>query len=95
MKIGIHSPYLDTLTGGELYMLTIAEFLSKRNEVTVFWDDKSILEKAKKRFNLDLSRVRITNNIFSNKYSSKDKFLMSLKYDKIIYLSDGSIPSFP
>lgn len=73
-------------------MLTIAEFLSKRNEVTVFWDDKSIIEKAKKRFNLDLNRVKITDNIFSKKYSSKDKFLMSLKYDRIIYLSDGSIP---
>lgn len=92
MKIGIYTPYLDTLTGGELYMLTIAEFLSKDNEVNVFWDDKEILNRAARRFDLDLTRIKLVENIFSKDFSAKEKFLRTLRYDKIIYLSDGSIP---
>ncbi len=92
MKLGIYSPYLDTLTGGELYMLTIAEFLSKENDVDVFWDDGQILEKASKRFNLDLSKVNLVRNIFDVSNNFYEKFVKTLKYDKIIYLSDGSLP---
>lgn len=92
MRIGLYTPYLDTLTGGELYMLTIAEFLSKDNEVSVFWDDKEILNKASQRFNLNLNRVKLVQDIFSEGFSAKEKLLRTLKYDRIIYLSDGSLP---
>ncbi len=92
MKIGIYTPYLDTLTGGELYMLTIAEHLSIDHDVSIFWDDKSIIDKASDRFNLKLSKVSLVQDIFSGGFSAKDKFLRTLKYDRIIYLSDGSFP---
>ncbi len=92
MKIGIYTPYLDTMTGGELYMLSMAEFLSKEHVVDIFWDDSKILEKAKKRFNLHLKDVRIVENIFSSKYSTFFRFRKTFQYDRIIYLSDGSLP---
>ncbi len=92
MKIGIYSPYLDTLTGGELYIFTIAEVLSKNHDVFLFWDKKEIVDKAEKRFNLDLSKVNILENIFSRRYGFFDRIKSSSSFDRIIYLSDGSLP---
>lgn len=92
MKIGIFDPYLDTLGGGEKYMLTAASCLSKNNEVFVFWDKFNILEEAQNRFDLDLSNVKITPNIFSYETKTFQRIIKSRKFDLIIYLSDGSIP---
>lgn len=91
MRIGIFDPYLDTLGGGEKYMLTAASFLSKNNDVSVFWD-KDVLTQASERFNLDLSNVKLKKNIFGRKISLAEKLIQSNKYDVIFYLSDGSIP---
>ena len=65
MKIGIFDPYLDDLGGGEKYMMTIAQVLSEKHDVSVFWDNKFDLDGLLKRFSLDLSKVKITPNIFS------------------------------
>lgn len=92
MKIGIFSPYLDTMTGGEKYILTIASFLSQRNEVNIFWNNKDVLKEAEKKFNLDLQHVRIVSNIFTQNTSIFARFIKTMKYDAILYLSDGSIP---
>lgn len=92
MKIGIFDPYLDDLGGGEKYMMTIAQCLSKENEVSVFWDNREDLEKIGKRFNLDLSQVSIAPNIFSSRTGFLKRILASRHFDVIIVLSDGSIP---
>lgn len=92
MKIGIYDPYLDTLGGGERYMLTIASCLSSKNKVSVFWDEKGVLERAEKRFDIDLNNVVLKQNIFSAKISSIKRIIKSREYDLIIFLSDGSIP---
>ena len=92
MKVGIFDPYLDDIGGGERYMMTIAKCLASRHEVDVFWDNPEDLEKIEERFSLDLSRVNLTNNIFGNDFSFIKKQQESRKYDKIIVLSDGSIP---
>lgn len=92
MRIGIYSPYLNTLTGGEKYIFTAASCLSADHEVEIFWDNPSILKDASAKFNLDLSRVGIKNNIFKNDIGLIKRFLESSKYDRILYLSDGSIP---
>lgn len=95
MKIGIFSPYLDTMTGGEKYILTAATCLAKKHNVSIFWDDNEhkIIGEAERRFNLDLNGVKFTQNIFSKNFSFGSRLIESLKYDLIIYLSDGSIPS--
>ncbi len=93
MKIGIFDPYLDDLGGGEKYMMTIAECLSKKHQVTVFWDNKEDIEKILKRFSIDLSNVSISKNIFSSRVNVFNRMIETKNYDAIIFLSDGSIPS--
>jgi glycosyltransferase involved in cell wall biosynthesis len=95
VKIGIFSPYLDTMSGGEKYMLTLAECLSPEHEVTIFWEkdkENDIREKAKHRFNFDLANITFAPTIFSSTISFIERFWESKKYDLIFFLSDGSIP---
>lgn len=92
MRIGIFDPYLDTLGGGEKYMLTAASCLSREHSVFLFWNDQSIIKKAEERFGLDLSKVGLARNIFSKETTFFRRVLETRKYDLIIYLSDGSIP---
>lgn len=92
MKIGIYDPYLDTLGGGEKYMLTIASAISNSHDVYVFWDQETILEAAQERFALSLKKVRCTKNIFSSQSSIITRMLQTSTYDIIFFLSDGSIP---
>lgn len=92
MRIGIFDPYLDTLTGGERYILTTASCLSKKHQVFLFWDDESIIEKAKFRFPISLDTVTVQKNIFSPHVSFLERAIQARKYDVIFFLSDGSIP---
>ncbi len=91
VKIGIFDPYLDTLGGGEKYMLTSASCLSKNNDVSVFWDT-NILNLAEKRFSIDVKNIKLAKNIFSPNVPLWERIMESMKYDAIFYLSDGSIP---
>lgn len=90
MKIGIFDPYLDDCGGGEKYMMTIAEYLSKDHDISVFWNNKKDLENISERFDLDLTRVHLEDNIFE--YSFLSRIKSTSKFDLIIFLSDGSIP---
>jgi glycosyltransferase involved in cell wall biosynthesis len=95
VKIGIFDPYLDTLSGGEKYMLSIAMCLSKEHEVYIFWDEEKEAEiklEAKRKLGIDLSSVKFYRNLFSRSVSSAARFFESKDFDAIIYLSDGSIP---
>lgn len=92
MRIGIFDPYLDDLGGGEKYMMTIAQCLSKEHTVEVFWDKKEDLQSLISRFSLDLSQVHLVPNIFSPRFSALRRLIISKKYDVIIFLSDGSFP---
>ena len=95
MKIGIFDPYLDSLSGGEKYMLGIAECLASKHEIALFWDpkhEKEIKEKALEKLGTDISSVVFSQNIFSKDVSFVSRINSSRKYDAIIYLSDGSIP---
>jgi len=92
MNIGIYSPYLNTLTGGEKYIFTAASCLSKEHKVTIFWEDLGILEKASSKFDVDLTKVTIAENVFAKNYGTLKRIIKTLKYDRILFLSDGSIP---
>ncbi|MBU4017053.1 glycosyltransferase [Patescibacteria group bacterium] len=92
MRIGIYDPYLDTLSGGEKYMLTAASCLSAENEVTIFWDDPRIIEKAYKKLRIDLSKTTVMPNIFSPKMPFLNRLFETRAYDLLFILSDGSIP---
>lgn len=92
MKIGIYDPYLDDTGGGEKYMMTIAQCLSKDNDITVFWDNKEDLIKVADRFSLDFSKVKFSHNIFSSRTGFLKRAFETRSYDILIILSDGSIP---
>lgn len=83
------------MSGGEKYMLSLALALSKEHNVSLFWDPKdkeAIASHAKARFDFDLAKLKFTPNIFSKKTSLLQRLQKSKAYDRIIYLSDGSIP---
>lgn len=90
MKIGFFSPYLDTFGGGERYMLTLASYLSKKNDVDIFWDDQSIKAPLSRFLKIDLSKAQFKDNIF--KGDKLHKLLKTTKYGCIFILSDGSVP---
>lgn len=92
MRIALYDPYLDTMGGGERYMLSIASCLSKHHKVELFWDDASILPQAGKKLNIDLSKISATQNIFTPEIPLTRRLMETSRYDVIIYLSDGSIP---
>jgi len=92
MKIGFYNPYLNSLSGGERYVLTLAGHWSKKHQVTVFWDNPSILKISENRFNLDLSNIKVVDNIFQQK-SFISKLFATSQYDLLFILSDGSIPT--
>lgn len=98
MKIGIYSPYLDTVGGGERYMLSIAEILSKEYPVDIFLDthlatldiDK-IKEKTSRLLDLDLSEVKFVKAPFGRGIGIWERSKFLKKYDLLFYLTDGSI----
>ncbi|MCW1949644.1 MAG: glycosyltransferase family 4 protein [Candidatus Shapirobacteria bacterium] len=65
-KAAIYDPYLDTLGGGERYCLTVAEVLLKNGyNVDLFWSgNQDLIEKAEKRFSLNLKKLNVVPDIF-------------------------------
>lgn len=90
MRFGFYSPYLDTFGGGERYMLTLASHLAKKHMVDIFWDDPMIKAPLSRFLKIDLSNTTFTKNIF--KRSLLEKCFLTLGYNLIFVLSDGSIP---
>lgn len=91
MKVGIYTPYVDTLGGGERYMMTIAEVLSAAGHaVDVFWDDQKVKKELTDRFSLDLQKVKFVSNLFES--GRFEKWRRMKRYDALFFLSDGSLP---
>jgi len=83
MKAAIYTPYLDTLGGGERYVLSVAKILSDSGwSVYLESQDDKILNKVNERFSLNLSGVKLVKSI-----NRGDGF------DLCFWLSDGSIPT--
>ncbi len=93
MKAGIFDPYLNTLGGGERYIMSVAECLLNQGwEVDIFWDNKNLKKKLEQRFNLCLEKVNFVKNIFKSKTNLLQRWNLTRKYDLLFYLSDGSVP---
>lgn len=89
-KALIIDPYLDTLGGGERYMLTVASFLVKWGwSVEVLGFDASWRKKATDKFGLSLEKVSFRPGSLPV-LPARISFLK--KYDLCFYPSDGSIP---
>ncbi len=82
MKAAIYTPYLDTLGGGELYMLSIGRALIEAGwEVHIENKSPDLIANAAARFDIDLSKI-----------NSIDSINRGEDYDACFWLSDGSIP---
>lgn len=95
MKIGIYDPYLDTMSGGERYMLSLARCLASDHTVSVFWDtqkEAEIRAEAERKFHMDLEGITFVDSIFTPQTSLIQRLKASQAYDAIVVLSDGSIP---
>lgn len=88
-KAVFFDPYLDTLGGGERYVLTLVEYLLGKNwQIDLLWSDAKIKEKLEGRLNRDLRGLDFippAKNFFARWQREKD-------YDLSFCLSDGSIP---
>lgn len=83
MKAAIYNPYWDTLGGGERYTASVASvFLKNGYSVDIEWRDKNLIKQISKRFELDISKVKIVKDI--NRGDS---------YDACFWVSDGSVPT--
>ncbi len=91
MRIGLYDPYLDTLGGGEKYVLDIARSFAKHDSIDLFWDDERIQEGIADRFGFTFTNLICKKNIFQ-KASFLDKLKISRGYDVFFFVSDGSIP---
>lgn len=95
MKALIVDPYLDTLGGGERYVLSFANSLKKQGyDVEIAWDKKEDLQKAETRFGLKFPFVinSKAHHLFSTRSSLFQRFLFTHRYDLIFWVSDGSLP---
>jgi glycosyltransferase involved in cell wall biosynthesis len=92
VKVGLYDPYLDTLGGGERYLLSIASCFKPGDEVSIFWDSTDTIKDAQEKFGLDLSRLQRERNIFLKNTPTFSRFLKTMKFDVFFYVSDGSIP---
>ena len=98
MKIGIYTPYLDTVGGGEKYILTIAEVLSREHQVDVLLDKNlakinigDFKNKINKLFGLDLSKVNFIVGPLGKGSNYIDKYFFLKQFDYFFYNSDGSL----
>jgi glycosyltransferase involved in cell wall biosynthesis len=90
-RVALFDPYLNTLGGGEKYILSILEVFAEQGyEINIFWD-KNLTKEIKNRFVLHyINIMKFLPNIFKNN-SSPLKTLQTLKtYDYFFYVTDGS-----
>ncbi len=98
MKIAIYTPYLDSVGGGEKYVLTIAECLSEDHQVDVLldkhlqtFDIKNIVDKLSTIQNLNLQKVNFIPAPIGAEDSLVKKSLFLKQYDWLFFNTDGSL----
>lgn len=98
MQIAIYTPYLDTAGGGEKYMLTIAEALSKEHKVDILLDfhlssmDPEQMKRKNSRIHgLNLDNVSFVKAPMGQGSSMIQRIFFLKKYDWLFYNCDGSI----
>jgi glycosyltransferase involved in cell wall biosynthesis len=91
LKIALYSPYLSILGGGERYILSIASYISKKYDVTVFAAQQDV-RKAEKILNIPLDAVALLDPQELTRKNFMQRNLFLSQYDYFFYMTDGSIP---
>lgn len=90
-KVGLYDPFLDTLGGGELHVLSILQVLDSLGyEVSIFWDT-DLAKQIQKKFSLRfLNGIKFMPNVFKAKVSILEKLKTLSGFSLFIYVTDGS-----
>src|SRR4030042_4401438 len=89
-RIGFSSPYLNIMGGGERYLLSIAEYFSQNNDVTLF-AKRSITEKVKKILNISLKNITDFIECDFKKINFFEKYRILREFDLFFCMTDGSL----
>lgn len=89
-KIGIFSPYLDMLGGGEKYIFSIAEALSSKQEVYLY-SDKKVNRIASDTFDIELDRIHFLSAKAFREQNLLSRYLNLRQYNLFFYMTDGSL----
>lgn len=89
-KASIFSPYLNTSGGGERYIFSIADTLSKKY-ATYLYADRVIKEESLDRFGISLDKVHFLSADLLEKQNLLKRYNSLRQYDLFIYMTDGSI----
>ena len=99
MKALFYSPYLDSLGGGERYVLTLVEALNKQGwETDLLWEGEPVSKEVKEKFGIDISGTKYVSlakaTLSSENFVLKllDRYKFMREYDLVFWLSDGSMP---
>ena len=101
-KVGVYSPYLDTIGGGERYALTFADCFSSFCSVDLLLD--SHLSKLNKeelakvlagRLGIDIHKIGLVDAPLGAGTSFFERFFFLKRYQVLFYLTDGSLFANP
>lgn len=85
----VYDPYLETLGGGERYLLQLLKVFDKAGiKIDLIWDEPSVIASIKNRFDLEFDNLDVKPNFLNN--SNFDKLQKLASYDWLFYISDGS-----
>lgn len=89
-KVAIFDPYLDSLGGGERYILELARVFEEAGyQIDLLSDDKEITKKIRERFGLSLRSLTSIPN-FLTSGDLLQKTIQTSRYDCFLYVTDGS-----
>lgn len=100
MNICLFSPYMPNhFGGGERYLLSVAEFLSRNNKVSIALstpqvsstESDEIKKKYQEFFQLDLSRIEFIGSPLRSRTMPFQKMNWTKQFDVFYYLTDGSL----
>ncbi len=86
----IYDPYLDTLGGGERYILSIAQVFDECGfEITLMGKHQVTKEDIKNRFGMEFTNLKLKATIFSKSNTFK-KTIFTSDFDYFFYVTNGS-----
>ncbi len=92
MRALFHSPYFDSLGGGERYILTLISLFQQRGHQTdlVWHEQEQLRSQAKKKFALNLAPLNLEPSVLT--LNPLQRYLKLRQYDLVFSVSDGSLP---
>lgn len=89
-KAGFYDPYIDTLGGGEQYLLSVMKALEDEGyDITLFWKE-DIQRKIHDKFGFSFRNLHIDNAGFHSNKSALSRWWHLGNYDVFFYITDGS-----